>query len=511
MLNLLRTKDGLLTVAAWFAIWLMLEMVFFGEPMFRYSASGVGYQFYLLEIALVSVFSIALGASPRMMSAFCRRLTKPPMAIAASGLSSLSLFLIRFAVDPAFPLAPEPFLLVSTVCFVATAVPLTCLWAERTMDLVFEHGLRPVLASILLGIALSFLLVPRFLRDTAYGIAVVGLTPGVLGGTLVAVGAGATAQVGRRQTDEGDDDGGGSAQPLARRYVVMSLGSLAVFSLLVYLISYFDFVVPAGFRVVVDENPYYYLAIFILIGILAATLAVVGNERELTARVFLLILFGLMMLSLLVFFGVLSYAFEGGDYMYELTKLLRRIVKIAMLYVLVILIYQNALPAGRTFALVIVAPLVLAKLIQMVVVTIPDLHALVTGHQYVYFSSIGFLSIVTWSLILISCVQGNTLLYGAAESEGVAQARPSGQETGQDEQDEPAGKKAVREAVGRYGLTEREADVFAYLCAGHSLRAISGALCVSQNTVKTHVSAIYRKTGLHSRQEIIDLMSSWPG
>ena len=227
-------RDGLLTVAAWFATWLMLEMVFFGEPMFRYSSSGAGYQFYLIGISLVSILSVAIGASPQIMSVLIRYLAKPPLAIAVSALSSLSLFTIRLAVDPGFPLAPEPFLLVTTACFVATVVPLICLWAERTMDLVFEHGLRSVLALMLIGIALSFLLVPRFLRDSAYGIAVVGLTPGILGGTLVAVGAGTATQTDRHQPDECGSDGDGSAQAAPQRHVVMSLVALAVFSLLVY-------------------------------------------------------------------------------------------------------------------------------------------------------------------------------------------------------------------------------------------------------------------------------------
>jgi LuxR family transcriptional regulator, maltose regulon positive regulatory protein len=48
-------------------------------------------------------------------------------------------------------------------------------------------------------------------------------------------------------------------------------------------------------------------------------------------------------------------------------------------------------------------------------------------------------------------------------------------------------------------LTEREETVLRYLSGTLSLREIGEALFVSQNTVKTHTRAIYRKLGTSSR------------
>ena len=58
-----------------------------------------------------------------------------------------------------------------------------------------------------------------------------------------------------------------------------------------------------------------------------------------------------------------------------------------------------------------------------------------------------------------------------------------------------------------YGLTKREAEILACLYQGMSRTDMSTQLDISNETVKTHVSHIYAKTGLHSRQELVDLMN----
>ena len=57
--------------------------------------------------------------------------------------------------------------------------------------------------------------------------------------------------------------------------------------------------------------------------------------------------------------------------------------------------------------------------------------------------------------------------------------------------------------VERYSLTKRERDVLELLAAGRSVPYISEMLVVSKNTVESHVKAIYRKVGVHSRQELL--------
>ncbi len=60
-----------------------------------------------------------------------------------------------------------------------------------------------------------------------------------------------------------------------------------------------------------------------------------------------------------------------------------------------------------------------------------------------------------------------------------------------------------REVPPGGSLTEREAAVLRLLRGTLSVREIGEQLYVSQNTIKTHVSAIYRKLGVSTRQEAI--------
>lgn len=56
------------------------------------------------------------------------------------------------------------------------------------------------------------------------------------------------------------------------------------------------------------------------------------------------------------------------------------------------------------------------------------------------------------------------------------------------------------------GLTARENEIFNLLAQGRNARFIQEKLVVSYNTVKTHVSHIYTKLGVHTHQDLIDLV-----
>lgn len=87
-----------------------------------------------------------------------------------------------------------------------------------------------------------------------------------------------------------------------------------------------------------------------------------------------------------------------------------------------------------------------------------------------------------------------------------------------------AGKReeAVREVVSpsevrgaacarmaeRFALTECERATFEDLSQGHTVKHIAETRCVAESTVRSHVKAIYRKTGCHSKQELIDRVAA---
>ncbi|MCR5583392.1 MAG: LuxR C-terminal-related transcriptional regulator [Eggerthellaceae bacterium] len=57
-----------------------------------------------------------------------------------------------------------------------------------------------------------------------------------------------------------------------------------------------------------------------------------------------------------------------------------------------------------------------------------------------------------------------------------------------------------------YRLTPREVEVLQLLARGRNKRHISKELGVSEETIKTHIGNVYRKTMVHSQQELIDLV-----
>ena len=67
---------------------------------------------------------------------------------------------------------------------------------------------------------------------------------------------------------------------------------------------------------------------------------------------------------------------------------------------------------------------------------------------------------------------------------------------------------ACETVTARFGLTEREASVFRLLALGFSAKKIAEKLIVSENTAKTHVRHVYAKLGVHSRNELNDVIQS---
>ena len=54
-------------------------------------------------------------------------------------------------------------------------------------------------------------------------------------------------------------------------------------------------------------------------------------------------------------------------------------------------------------------------------------------------------------------------------------------------------------------MTNRERDILPLLAQGRNRKVIAETLVLSENTVKTHISNLYAKAGVHTQQELIDL------
>lgn len=65
---------------------------------------------------------------------------------------------------------------------------------------------------------------------------------------------------------------------------------------------------------------------------------------------------------------------------------------------------------------------------------------------------------------------------------------------------------ATTRLANQASLSPREAEVFALLARGRTRSYIGNELTIGEETVTSHVKSIYRKMGLHSQQDAIDLL-----
>ena len=71
-------------------------------------------------------------------------------------------------------------------------------------------------------------------------------------------------------------------------------------------------------------------------------------------------------------------------------------------------------------------------------------------------------------------------------------------------------EQAWRESSLNERLTKRQGEVMALLIQGKTYKAIGGILCVSENTVRSHVKKIYAKAKVTSRMELLHLFLNPP-
>lgn len=62
--------------------------------------------------------------------------------------------------------------------------------------------------------------------------------------------------------------------------------------------------------------------------------------------------------------------------------------------------------------------------------------------------------------------------------------------------------------AAKYGLSKRETEIFNFLTQGRSRKNIADTLCLSEETIKTYTGNLYKKLGVSSKQEVIDLLDT---
>lgn len=102
--------------------------------------------------------------------------------------------------------------------------------------------------------------------------------------------------------------------------------------------------------------------------------------------------------------------------------------------------------------------------------------------------------------VLVLSISTALLLYGGDEKPAVSEFSAS--DAGEKDQDFDDDIECFAE---RHGLTEREREVFGYFVRGRNIPYVAEKLFVTSGTVKSHSNHIFQKTGVSSRQQLLDL------
>ena len=114
-------------------------------------------------------------------------------------------------------------------------------------------------------------------------------------------------------------------------------------------------------------------------------------------------------------------------------------------------------------------------------------------------------AVVMFLLMLVMSVSLNRLLLRQDEAADAADKTvKSSSEIS--EADKPHQSYMIEGLAYHFNLTPRESEVVSWLARGYNLEKTAEKLHVSINTIRTHSQSAYRKMGIHSRQELIDLV-----
>lgn len=67
----------------------------------------------------------------------------------------------------------------------------------------------------------------------------------------------------------------------------------------------------------------------------------------------------------------------------------------------------------------------------------------------------------------------------------------------------------LADVAAHYGLTSRESELLKYLAKGYSSKAIQDELYISASTVSAHSSSIFKKMGVHSKEQVAQIVRDW--
>ena len=459
----------------WAFMWLCFRNGVLGESVFGPVQYSVGYPVYIASVGSLCVSVVVLAFARAPLEALYRsRIGVIAIGIAAAiSLGAIPLISSTVPISTFSTVLKCAFSVVHGVLFSALFV----LWAMKIRELCVSAGLTKTLVALLIAMAASFLILPNDFRFTGYGRTVI-LVASPMASAALALCRFEAVSSEKREPRSG----------LARVYRNVVL--LSLFAVLVYMIAFARPVKP-GFVELLPENPIGIGALFLLILVLVCLLFYAEKRSLFKNDTYLYVFSVLAFAAFAVLFALVYAEGSGSDFPFFLVDLLQRIVPIVVFLVLCIVVYRNGLDAVFAFSFALLLPFSACELVRISLsVAFPGF----PGNTLLFLALLGFLMAVCWSAYLLLFNSGAITFFIEPFDEGP------------DESASASSQRIVSDLADRCGLTDRETEVLTYLACGYSVQRISEVLFISRNTAKSHIASIYRKTDLHTKQEIIDLI-----
>jgi DNA-binding CsgD family transcriptional regulator len=159
--------------------------------------------------------------------------------------------------------------------------------------------------------------------------------------------------------------------------------------------------------------------------------------------------------------------------------------------VLVFEVNRRRLSPTMVFGLFVVAIIAIPKLIKTLI-TLSTHYLSYTSDTIIIFFYVAGMSLLTVTIaVCVFLYFMQQLTRRATERHGVKQAQ------------------AVTLAGQEHGLSRREVEIVSFTYRGYNAKSIADELFIAESTVYTHLKRIYRKLGIHSKQDLIRLVDGF--
>ena len=496
-MNRFRFDKMLPTVFAQICLWAFLQKFVYGYTLsdhgqwalFGWLATDYFIAFPCLVLLCALAFSCALARAGLAVR-------RPKLVLAAGAAAALACPAILFGWGGAGgDVARRATLVAASAALCVSFSIVLFAWLDRMRQQAEEMGIRPVLLSALVAYLVYCVVAPSYSNYTPY----------VLVLEVASLPLASFAYASSMRASESKPAGacgGVPARPASSAAAKLQAAGAALLLLVFLSTSYVDFLNP-DLPTEHSEQPTFYALLIFGVVLLAAALAWDDDSQPLTSRRTESIARIAVAFFTVSFLVVYFYAGSSGRFCFDFTCALRRLV-IIVGYVAVLGI---ALAYGMRVDLTVTVGFLTPFLGSRIIMRTLGLQVQVgvmagtADERLACMLILGVIGVVGITAIAIAA-QRVGVPETLGEPCGSAPAYPNSSAGN------PRHADAVKCLADTYGLSERERQILHYLSLGYSVNRMSELLGISDNTVGTHIRSVYKKTGLHTKQEIIDRVAS---